>query len=74
MAWRDNPATPKQHSLLRKLATSKGLTFETPRNAGHASDQISLLVRTGFPKAGRPQRVGRRLTRNLNEVHLRHTA
>jgi len=44
MTWRDQTASRKQVRLLRQLACRTGLTFTPPHTAGHASDQIKLLI------------------------------
>ena len=67
--WRQHPASEKQTRLLRGLAQERGLTYERPRNAGHASDQIGQLLHARRPDLDNPYpNPNRRTVHNLNRI------
>ena len=67
--WRQNPASDRQIRLLHGLAQERGLTFEQPRNAGHASDQIGQLLHSRRPDKDTPYPApSRRIVRNLDRI------
>lgn len=42
--WKNDPMSPKQYELLRKLAYEKQISFDVNMNKGEAAEMISKLL------------------------------